>query len=451
MRRYALLLVLISFGLLFSLAPQQHSTSDFSAPVISISSPSHRPDDHEKVAPWKRLAPPHQSFSDTMLLANYRAPFEYDLSRIVDPIDEIVVADARDLTQIHHGVYKTNARLRDGKKIQFALKTECRPAAKWHGQQGWSEIAVFYFTRLFYGAVDPVMDSQRLKRLATAAPARGVVVSVSEEVITSAIHRDRCGVMTEVELDALARARGLSGLKNPRKGYRYIIGVALTWQPRHHDDALPPLSYKAFFAVGSVLDPLAGNAELREEVSQISDVMTMDYLLTNEDREEKNWFRDDTGRFVMMDNGWAFAGRSYKGSICGEERTLLSCPPLLRRLSKKCNGIAHCRFRRETTERLRRVRADWNETLGSLWVELLRRDTLIGYLLEAYGQATASRGPLQYNEGLARYIQGCPSTAAGHLLDHLKLGIGLRLERLAAHIAACDKSFGERYVYGDVN
>lgn len=125
---------------------------------------------------------------------------------------------------------------------------------------------------------------------------------------------------------------------------------------------------------------------------QVSDVTVLDYVVGNEDREEKNWFSVPDAaapvsgqRIVPMDNGWAFIGRGYRTSVCSTDDTNLLCPPLLRHLSgsSRCGAASslagpqtadamatgldehavrmqfssakmhNCRFRRETIEAVR--------------------------------------------------------------------------------------------------
>lgn len=410
-----------------------------------------------------RKEEPHEILShstaaqDTSRLTHLRraaVPPQFELSRIQDPLLELV-ADA-DITQIHHGIYKVTASsLRDGNgALTFALKTECRPAQKWHGQQGWSEVAVYHFTQQFYGNVS--------ERFATAPPARGVAVLITPHMLANVVHKDRCGVLDDKQIQRLASLRGHSVARTDEqwrlwlkaaKSRLVIVGVALTWQPRHDDNALPPKSFRARFLPppSSSNDAILSAAD-REVVSQISDVSLMDYLLSNEDREEKNWFFDANHRYVMMDNGWAFAGRRYEGSICSDELPLLECPPLFRHLdSATCTSVVNCRFRRETIDRLRVFGAEWETREAPRWRRALLDDPLVALFVDTYGDTTVDKKGkrLQFNEGLARYTQGCPSKpSSGNLVSLLEYGLKRRMAALKRHTESCVERYGERYVFG---
>jgi hypothetical protein len=380
----------------------------------------------------------------------------YDLSRIQDPILELV-ADTT-MKQIHHGIYKVTAMLRDGKPLTFAFKTECRPASKWHGQQGWSEVGVYAFTQLYYGALKGV--------LATAPPARGVMVAIPKHLVDAVVHRDRCGSLTPDERSTLRTmfpkaAAGIDDRSRADSELMMYAGVALTWQARHDDNALPPPSSASWFRPSAA-------AELsdvdREKVSQMSDVSLMDYLLSNEDREEKNWFYDGAGRYVMMDNGWAFAGRGYKGSVCSEERALLTCPPIMRHWAgARCNNVVNCRFRVASFAQLNATLNSWTgkevpqegQSTRTAWVDTMVRDPLVALFLEAYGSQHKKEKALVFNNGLARYVHGCPTQQIGDdhsplqkVLGWLALGLERRMIALQGHIHECVKAHGATYVFG---
>lgn len=355
----------------------------------------------------------------------------FDLTVIDDARN--VVADA--IEQIHHGIYRVVVPLSATKQLQLALKTECRPAAKWHGQQGWSEIAAFALLHRIESAT--VRNSM--------PPARGVIVFVPTTVADKVVHRDRCGVLTKSDLAAHAKG------SEWREGYTPLIGVALQWRPRHNDNALPAIDFVQWFHTQGN-KPLPN--KVLDTVLQVSDVQVFDYLIGNEDREEKNWFHDDEGRFVMMDNGWAFAGRNYVDSICSAYDELLVCPPLLRRLSRspKCAGVENCRFRSATIERIRAFRQLWSN-LSDEWMKQLVGDPLIQYLLSAHNTETTVKKKI-FNNALARYVDKCelllskPADRSQALLGSLRDGIALRLDRLVRHVDSCVSLHGKPYVFG---
>ena len=369
---------------------------------------------------------------------------------------------AQTITQIHHGVYKIEALAVDPSAtsqrpqlLRFAFKTECRPAAKWHGQQGWGEVAAHRFAQMLQQhSVMRTMDTSTQRGGipkgggVAAAPslgggahidafeaafdlnadvsasvsggdglrgpfantvgfAAGGIVFITSEQLRTVVHRDLCGAMGEAELGAwpaavdatdavLQRAAEAARIENdeppslreygllpaPYANYKArfesqraiavseaaasvpLYGVLLTWNPDHKDDAIPNKDYRRHFAAPRLLkigeaDSAAGSsgngkisdAAARLHLAQVAEIMTLDYIMGNEDREDKNWFtgvspiadivdaqQKQKRRLIMMDNGWVFTGRAYKESICGSYEPLLLCPPLLRHLtgSGKC-------------------------------------------------------------------------------------------------------------------
>lgn len=440
-------------------------------------------------------APPPQQQQHDDPIAAHHDDISHDLQAITDPVLELDALDG--MTQIHHGIYKIQAMLLNGGKLQFAFKTECRRASKWHGQQGWSEVAVYHFTRLFY-------EQRDTPQFATAPAARGVFVSISQAQLDTVVHRDHCGVVSEellahVPASAKARKRLQQRLSGGADGgpKRYLlVGVALTWQPSHNDNALPGNDIHTYFSpppAGGVGSPSLSK-RVREIVSQISDVQAMDYLLINDDREEKNWFKDHTGRFVMMDNGWAFAGRGYEGSICGVDAELLTCPPLFRHVmggAKKCAAgpIANCRYRAETVQTLFEAigLADGIQSFGQFaqpsykpalvaqafaskaladWQHAVLQDPLLQFLDAAYGPQEITNKHKPFSVALERYVQGCAAMPAdltgtasstavaagggsnGSLVRWMRYGLAVRMVALAGHVATCAAAHGEAYVFG---
>ena len=386
-------------------------------------------------------------------------------------MDRIVV-DYRivtSLTQIHHGIYKTvvarppmsradseyeevvdelpSGPAVDRSTYTFAFKTECRPAAKWHGQQGWPEAVVHLLSRLLFASPDdaalsstdlfplpatlfPVQGMQRhpnskedaegeagtnaaatgsdwVRRRRPAGRhtvpfAKGAVL-ILPEALMAVLHKDHCGVVGEVrpmsQLIELARKRqrhhhshsnhaaaavpilddegGIAGdvATNDRGEGNgvLLIGEAMLWRPGHRDDALPKPSFLTHWTAAGGRRRKEGEEERRshvlppDDVFQISDIFALDYLAMNEDRAEKNWFLDHVpasssspspvaaasaswgavprqsdgeaaNYFVAMDNGFAFAGRNYRGSVCGADEDNLVCPPLMRFLAASAGG-----------------------------------------------------------------------------------------------------------------
>jgi hypothetical protein len=358
-----------------------------------------------------------------------------------------------DFYQIHHGIYRCVGAQ---STVKFALKTECRPAQKWHGQQGWPEVAVYHLSRLLFG------DGRN-----TVPAAMGMVVRLNSAQ-KALVHRDGCG-LDFGKRDGLLRDAALKVLDTTKEAP--LIGVALEWRPEHSDEALDrvikKLDLERWFRAGTLSRhevPSAQRAESAELVMQVSDIMLFDYLAANEDREEKNWFivaapgsgvplaealakpTEHNVRFVSMDNGWAFIGREYKTSMCSVDRLNLQCPPLLRHLSgsghcaskkKTLDPPVHaqshhnCRFRRSTIDRLRglmnnndeRVVVDsdaevvptW-ESVRAAWLETLARDPLVAWLLEQYAidvKAAHDGGSYShFSVAFARYVQGCPLSEA---------------------------------------
>ena len=399
----------------------------------------------------------------------------HDLSAIDDPVNELAAMDDG-MLQIHHGIYKVQSRLSNGGKLRFAFKTECRRASKWHGQQGWSEVATYHFTRLFY-------EQHETPQFATAPAARGVFVKISDEQLNKIVHRDHCGVVPKDQYRLIPSLKVDDELMTGKK--ILLVGVALTWQPSHNDNALPTSAVVLPLFASSSQDLPSLSRRNREIASQISDVQAMDYLLINDDREEKNWFKDESGRFVMMDNGWAFAGRSYEGSICSNETELLQCTPLFRHVasSKRCviDGgggnriLSNCRYRAETAQGLLDIvgvsSSGLNETSSSPvrtrhqlvtssfeskflseWLSALRQDPLIMYLINVYGAQEVQSKKKTLSVALERYVHGCSAMpeefGKADLLVYLRYGLAVRMVALVEHIGQCVATLGEEYVFG---
>ncbi|KEG10418.1 putative glycogenin glucosyltransferase [Trypanosoma grayi] len=409
-----------------------------------------------------------------------------DLARITDAVNELVAESS--FLSIHHGIYNVTSFLGDGSgdAIRFAFKTECRPASQWHGQQGWAEVALYHFQRLFYA--EDVVAYPRV------GAARGVVIAITQEQLESVVHKDGCGVLRNDLVASMETALGgkklLRGVE--RGGNRansnatvLLLGVALTWQDKYDDDEYPSASvYAPYFAVPPSSNGVQLGPRARLDLYEMTDIFVLDYLLLNPDRNlEKNWFTDRATRTHsgFLDNGWGFAGENYKTSVCEVESVLLQCPSLLQAWVKrqkwqwKCASrhpmtpgtetqhqlLRWCRFRPETLVALNRTRMRWyNEqnpdaALAKRWVDAIRSDILLVFLLYTYGESTSRKG---LNMALSRYVHKCPPPVHGaetgreaaslYLMRLLEYGVHARMDRLAAHARECLVDYGEAYVYG---
>jgi hypothetical protein len=139
--------------------------------------------------------------------------------------------------------------------------------------------------------------------------------------------------------------------------------------------------------------------------------------------------------------------------------------------------MRNCRFRRGTIDRLRSGFAGgtWQESQRSEWLRILRRDPLVGWLLEQYGSQATTTGDgdsaRHFSVALARYVQQCPpptgvaksayhgpaafladvdttpEAASAALLEWLAVGVERRMGALLAHVDECVKLYGEAAVY----
>ncbi|ORC89665.1 putative glycogenin glucosyltransferase [Trypanosoma theileri] len=458
---------------------------------------------HEKEAEQKDQNPQQQQQEQLI------GSITLDLHRITDPVNELVADET--FLQLHHGIYRVMSPLMDGSGdfIKFAFKTECRPAALWHGQQGWTEVAFHTFQQLFYE------DAREGLIYPKAGLARGVVLAITEKQLEKVVHRDHCGELNEKMIISLEEVLG-GGKKLLRGENRMgnqgninatvlLIGVALTWEDSYDDAVYPSTSvYAPYFTVPPISVKMNFKDIHRFELYEISDVMVFDYLLHNPDRYLKNWFKDKATRThtILMDNGWAFAGPKFDSSICEVESILLSCPSPLRAWvsrkrsiwrckqlntldnddddinnnnnnnngmnnntiakSSKPNVLKWCRFRPDTLVALNRTRSHWhNESypkgaISKRWLDKLYSDILIAFLLYTYGSDTNHHG---FNMALARYVKkGCslppshshqnPELISRYLLQLLEAGLMARMDRLALHAEKCLQKYGETYVYG---
>ena len=368
--------------------------------------------------------------------------------------------------QIHHGIYECVTE--DG--IRFAFKTECRPAAKWHGQQGWPEIFAHHFDRLFFGEVK---KAERGQIIGTGVPcARGTIVHLTDKQ-KNEVHHDKCGLRDSFNVPAHDSAFLAAVTDRIGTVLTPLLGVALEWQERHSDSALPDRDRMRRW-----LDPAeeSQDEDLQEDFAQISDIIVLDFLLENDDRENKNWFftteNDGQHRRIAMDNGWAFAGFKYSEDICSNESQNLVCPPVLRYATKssecqiKTNEkrnkaqqqhLKFCRFRRRTAERVvmfARHDERW-ETLAAQMEFFLERDPLFATLANFY-RVSRSRpkwGKTALNTALWRVAPSsgvCSgevapdegrSAPAKLLAKMLLSGVRRRLRTAATYIAQCQQDF----------
>jgi hypothetical protein len=441
--------------------------------------------------------------------------------------------------QLHHGIYECRGRIPSSspssapvaeaggaaaaldpaeQELVFAFKTECRPESKWHGQQGYPEILTNWVVETMFGA----------QFIGSFTPgAVGGLIRIASSLVDK-IHRDGCGFLSEGQIAALYDHR--QGADNDRmkrsgdkttlhppleSGERVLVGAVLQWMPRHSDDAIPGVSVLVpFRAARTDLRqpnspialphlPLSASTSGRRtplslaSVLQISDIFSLDYVLGNEDRLDKNWFKDAQQRFIAMDNGWALAGFNYDGSACDLDESNLRCPPLFRKLvagKQLCGGKAvvgaaaavtdeevyNCRFRRSTVQSVRRLiqvleaaaaaddgRVREKDDLRSL-VGLFRRDTLLAFLATFYN-TVEMRNTVKNNKGnkkkrpwsnaLARYVVGCPHQDSGvaaataakslsvpELAAMVNAGLLMRAKRLVTHVDSCVVQFGDTTV-----
>ena len=330
------------------------------------------------------------------------------------------VAQVANLLQLHHGTYRVDD-IATG--VRFAYKTECRPAQKWHGQQGWGEVAAYQFAQLFF------------EEKSTVPVARGIEVTV-ELSQRANLHRDGCGI---IKSDTVLT----------------LIGAALEWQPALHERTPPKSLLRHFGAVSMHSGTPRLAPRDSQKIAEISDILVLDYILENEDREDKNWFLIN-GTYRAIDNGWAFSGRNYAEPICSNYSSFLRCPHLLRFLTGNSNCRAKedrqqyyfCRFRNDTVGRLRRFRKAWESSLGAVWKQQLAADPLFQWLVTAFASSTSAPSKKRVSAvALARDITGCPPLS---LEDLLVDGISLRLASLERHIEQCEKKFGAASVLLDI-
>ena len=165
----------------------------------------------------------------------------------------------RDVKSLHHGVYLIV--LEHGGK--YVIKPECRPAAKWHGQQGWPEAATYSLSTTLFG------------ENSTAPCARGVAIYLPDRFV-SVIHSDGCG------LDV----KGVHADGPPSS--HTLTGIALSFTP-HDETVLDKALTKP--AVYNLFAPKATIPEGKKLfLGDVSDILMMDYITMNADREDKNWF-----------------------------------------------------------------------------------------------------------------------------------------------------------------
>ena len=346
----------------------------------------------------------------------------FEMSHSTCDIESMESGEIKTMESLHHGIYKVVTT--SGAK--FAIKPECRPAAKWHGQQGWTEIALVHLSRALLG------------KSSTVPCAKGVELSLSDE-FQKIIHSDRCGLLSN------------PGTPKP------FLGVALEWTA-HKEEALNLIKkhFKVLFGNPSDIPD-----NKKDHLKDVSDVLILDYVTINPDRKDKNWFyNNDKTRVIAMDNGWGYAGEGYQGSVCDVKMSgYLECPPAIQFVAKDCkkNGLQFCAFRRETVDRLRAFVGIWTSGLSDFWIDVLLSDLQINYLLENYN-TWDSRAPSHpklgnrlYSVALGRFVHTCPGAPTSHtqpsvssrkLLSWVSLGVQKRIETLLRHIDQCIESHG---------
>ena len=123
--------------------------------------------------------------------------------------------------------------------------------------------------------------------------------------------------------------------------------------------------------------------------------------------------------------------------------------------------MKHCRFRNSTAQRIVELidSGEWAETASKAWMQTLKEDPLVAWLLTMYGiQVEYKAGrKKQYSVALARYIHHCTRPdrkgegvdaihTADELMEYLVLGITKRMKGLRNHIDQCIKAHGSNYV-----
>eukprot|EP00759_Apiculatamorpha_spiralis_P055269 PhF_6_TR7352/c0_g1_i1/m.11051 len=308
----------------------------------------------------------------------------------------------KSIKQIHHGIYKTVFE----NDFIVAFKTECRPASKWHGQQGWSEVGVYAMARLMFPETKYDVPC-----------AQGMRLTFTPEQINE-MHKDRCGVV--------------------KPGSSEVVGVALEWIPRHDDGGLPAKTFAKGFS-GDI--PFI--TQHKETLSQISDILVFDYIDGNTDREDKNWFFSKDHKYIPMDNGWAFSGGNiFEESVCEIHSETLRCPPLFKYLtgSTRCDGVQNCVFRKQTIEAFQNISTRWESELSPTWEKAMEDDILVKYLIDNFDSDRPLRKKRQYSTALARFINSCEPTQ--NLITMVSQGIAARLKALQKHVAQCIKKKG---------
>eukprot|EP01060_Flectonema_neradi_P035464 TRINITY_DN6534_c0_g1_i1.p1 TRINITY_DN6534_c0_g1~~TRINITY_DN6534_c0_g1_i1.p1 ORF type:complete len:439 (+),score=51.14 TRINITY_DN6534_c0_g1_i1:141-1457(+) len=348
----------------------------------------------------------------------------FHMSRTTCDIDTMKKGIIKIMESLHHGIYKVE--MESGEK--FAIKPECRPAAKWHGQQGWTEIALTHLSRSLLG------------KQSTVPCSKGMLLELTEN-FQSVIHKDQCGFVSNTP-------------SNPKK----FLGVALEWTP-HKEEALQLIKkhHKSLFG-----KPADIPSDKRNYLKDISDVLVLDYITLNPDRKDKNWFyNSDKSRIISMDNGWGYAGDGYQESLCSHKMgNYLECPPVLQQVAKDCkkNNLQFCVFRRETVTRLRAFATIWSSGMSDFWTELLLSDPQLSHLLNTFNTwdmrapAHPKLGNRLYSTALGRFVHSCPDAPDSHngpiaepkkLLSWLCYGIGKRIDILLNHVDRCIDKNGD--------
>lgn len=413
------------------------------------------------------LLPDFQLASDRIPDQDFVKLFKHFSSSNTDAMNENYLFPApilvETIKQIHHGIYKIEARLPDASLVKFAFKTECRPASKWHGQQGYSEVLVNWVVKELFSPRNSKLGGDNAEESVPypigsfTLGAVGGFVQLPEK-FEKEIHRDGCGFLSEDQIKRMKFAKLDANLG------KVLVGVVLQWIPGHRDDAIPGtqaldpwrISSKSTFKKNLAV-VVNNDGRSKPAVLQMSDIFVLDYIVGNEDRLEKNWFKDSHDRFFAMDNGWALAGLNYAGSVCDLDVENLKCPPLFRGLaSKECKTerIVNCRFRATTIERVKNfVKAHENAEAGnSKSIIIVANDPLVAFLLKFYGKFSKTKKGRRWSDALARFVDSCRmedenESDHGKLIDRLiRSGLVQRSKKLLEHVESCVDKFGKNEV-----
>jgi hypothetical protein len=215
------------------------------------------------------------------------------------------------------------------RQTTFVLKSECRPALAFDGQQSIGEIGAALVLETIFGT------NGAYGPYGWVNGARGVIVEVTAGQLGHMLANGgggagRCGLLTGYDLAA-------AGIHPDRWERLHLVGAALQWNPVHYDDAVPHRDAMEYFkttrldelprppvtsmpprpptttavtsnvtapavpaapaapAMPAVARPkhpaLASDPAEVEALRQMSDVLVVDFVAQSSDRTGHNWFR----------------------------------------------------------------------------------------------------------------------------------------------------------------